>query len=173
MNSSGAHCPLRQEDHYWLDTCAGSTSLHYYAAVDTGLTKRNLSSICLSGGAESGTAGVAASGRGGERERRSSKLADAHNPLLPPPPHLHPQVHSPFLPRTSKRRDRSEGDRSAGWHIVSSSIVSCIQKKDVLFISATFRFFAPRRRLLIFFEGRNLKFSWKTFDCKKKKKKKG
>lgn len=59
MNTFFPHCPLRQEDHYWLDTRAGSTSLHYYAAVDTGLTKRNLSSICLSGGAESGTAMLA------------------------------------------------------------------------------------------------------------------
>lgn len=58
---------LRQEDHYWLDTRSGSTSPHYYAAVDTGLTKRNLSSICLSGRAESGTAtlAAAAAGQGG------------------------------------------------------------------------------------------------------------
>lgn len=62
MNTFFPHCPLRQEDHYWLDTCAGSTGLHYYAAVDTGLTKRNLSSICLSGRAESGTALLAAAG---------------------------------------------------------------------------------------------------------------
>lgn len=62
MNTFFPHCPLRQEDHYWLDTCAGSTSLHYYAAVDTGLTKRNLSSICLSGRAESGTGTLATAG---------------------------------------------------------------------------------------------------------------
>lgn len=55
MNTFFPHCPLRQEDHYWLDTCSGSNSLHYDAAVDTGLTKRNLSSIYLSGRAESGT----------------------------------------------------------------------------------------------------------------------
>lgn len=67
VNAFFPHCPLRQEDHYWLDTCSGSGSLHYYAAVDTGLTKRNLSSICLSGRAESGTAALAAetAGEGG------------------------------------------------------------------------------------------------------------
>lgn len=62
MNTFFPHCPLRQEDHYWPDTGAGSTSLHYYAAVDTVLTKRNLSSICLSVRAESGTAMVTAAG---------------------------------------------------------------------------------------------------------------
>lgn len=62
MNTFFPHCPLRQEDHYWPDTGAGSASLHYYAAVDTVLTKRNLSSICLSVRAESGTAMVTAAG---------------------------------------------------------------------------------------------------------------
>ncbi|CAB1416675.1 unnamed protein product [Pleuronectes platessa] len=45
----------RQEDYYWLDTSAGSTGLHYYAAGDAGLTKRKLSSVSLSGRAESGS----------------------------------------------------------------------------------------------------------------------
>lgn len=45
----------RQEDHYRLDRLAGSTGQHYYAAVNTGLTKRNLSRICLSLTAESGS----------------------------------------------------------------------------------------------------------------------
>lgn len=67
MNTFFPHCPLRQEHHYWLDTRSGSTSLHYYAPVDTGLTKRNLSSICLSGRAESGTAVLA--GNSNSRQR--------------------------------------------------------------------------------------------------------
>lgn len=146
MNRFLPHCPLRQEDHYWLDTCSGSTSLHYYAAVDTGLTKRNLSCICLSGRAESGAAML----QGAEVERFSSKLVVAHQPpstLHPPPPPLvcWPQVHSFLCPRTSKTPLQSER-----WSIVSftQTRASFIWNSSLLFSvllischSQIFRFF--------------------------------
>lgn len=161
MNTFFPHCPLRQEDHYWLDTCAGSTGLHYYAAVDTGLTKRNLSSICLSVRAESGTAMQAKVGR------HSSKLAAAHNPLHPPrtvpslpPSPSHAQHRCTAFSTSHIKETAAEWETrvQGGTNFIFNSILH--SKGDVLFIlfiSSTFRFCAhkpkqssARRRLIAF-----------------------
>lgn len=153
MNTFFPHCPLRQEDHYWLDTCSGSTRLHYYAAVDTGLTKRNLSSICLSGRAEPGTAMLAAAVlRWTDTQVSWRPLTTPQPPPQtnhpPPPPllsHHHPLMLPTgaqlfFQPSTSKRRQQSERLKC---RVAHSFIFNCIpySKEDaVLFISSMFGF---------------------------------